>query len=697
MRLSWLLGSLLLSQSLIANEKNPYSRDSLETFFDVFVYEQHEILQGRDPFHPPIPPPPPPVNPLPPAPMNNMLPVVITNNTGLPADQVYVTLAGQQIAGETQYFFQLDATTGIYTPVEATENTYSPNYSYLLSGFPNSTTGANDYLAYAPALVGARFYFSIQKPMYLQSDTPNSITAPAYYPFYDPNYNNLFESLEATFITTPPFPIPSGAITWTASVNTTEVDAFCLPIRISYFSYDPSNPSAVTPMVQDPNALPSGFGVGGLTGSTTRNTILTSLFNGLTSGDLTDVTPKVWPRLAIPFYSDPYAGTGLQTYLRVLSPKQSIGNDPTPLNTGGLTSQHIGAVDGSEITTFKNYNYPPFPLDYFTGSYGAPISYANSLFSYYTDGTKLYLSTGGGTPTVYEGVTTGATGSYMLTFTGQTGPNTGQISTIQEAAEYPDSINTYKMFSGSQHMEGGLDGVNLGLYFGDAFTVGMLPSSVGTASGTPINITDATPDGWEDTNVSNYYVAPNSSLSGGPWYSLYAKELHKIAVRNTSSTFLNNYGLCYGYDFDDSLGISGTITPKDTTPNILNPYLGITLGSIDTAIPDPYSDATSYSVTFIFDAEGGRTLSYQQGSGPIIPVTSGSSIPGLYSNSTNPLRLFYSNLQGPTGSHEFIIYLKYQFLVPIGTYNSSEVSIINSTSITPDDSPPTSFTVTLLP
>ncbi|NRA90446.1 MAG: hypothetical protein HRU43_04890, partial [Simkaniaceae bacterium] len=245
------------------------------------------------------------------------------------------------------------------------------------------------------------------------------------------------------------------------------------------------------------------------------------------------------------------------------------------------------------------------------------------------------------------------------------------------------------------------DGTDIGFYLGDAFTVGVLPSDVGTVMATPINITDATPGGWQETNVPNYYLPENCdpsatcNVAGGPWESLYAKELHKVAVRNSSSTFLNNQGLCYAYDFDDSLGISGTITPVITTPNSLNPYLRVTLGTIESStIPDPYSDQNTYDVTFTFPV-GGRTLSYQQGNGPVTSVTSGNTINGLSSNDTTPLRIFY-DVPGQ-GSGEFLMYLYYQFLVPQKKYGTFEVTVVNSTTLQPNSATPTSFTINLLP
>lgn len=678
---------------VVNGDSDTFSQDRLTSFYNTNLYEgKQDLYEANLGTSPPIGP----------APISGYLPVVISNTTGQPDSQVYVILAGQStVADSTQYYFQLGAN-GILTPVAASSTTFSANYSYPLSSLPSSATGPHDYLVYAPSLNGARFYFSIGSPMFLQSDTlttatpPNQIVAPTYFAFYDPNYSNLYESIEVTFF-------PNGgsggasSIPWTASVNTTEVDAFGLPIKISYYSYDSAFPSAVTPLVQDPNALPSGFGIGGLAGATTRSTILTNVVNGLTSGDATG--DAVWPRLAIPFYTNPYTASGLQTYLRVLSPKQSLGNAANPVVQGGLTSFHLPAVQPGP-TQFKNYNYPPFPSDYLSStSYGDADSFLTDLFSYYLSShpspKSLYISTGGGNPTVYQGVATGTAPNLILTFTGISGPNTGTTCTLNQS-----TMNTFKMYSGSQLMSGtgadpSPDATNLGFYFGDAFTVGFLPSAIGTSASTPIDITDAV--SWQPANIPNYYTPQYSSINGGPWLDLYAKQLHSVAVRNTASSDLNGVGLCYAYDFDDSLGISGTITPSNLTTASSNPYLGITLGAIDTNIPNPYSDQTAYTVVFNLLDPMTTSVQYQQGNGPWISVSNGQSVPGLVSNSTNPLRIQYTNGQGPTGTHEFIVYLYYQFLQPVNNYNSSELSIINTTTIVPNTVPPTQFTINLGP
>lgn len=695
---SWFLGILSLEGMLCAQDSN------VGSFFDEFVPEQQTVVNTT--FSP---------SAISPVAMTGYLPVVISNTTGLSDSQVYVILAGQQTAGATPaYFFQLGSG-GVMTPVPASSSTFSVNYSYQLSSLPSCTTGAHNYLVYVPALNGARFYFSINQPMYLQSDTlvgspPNQIVAPTYFAFYDPNFNTLYETVEATFVPNFSGALPPPAIPWSASINTTEVDAFCLPIKISYYSYSPSNPSAVTPLAQDPNALPSGFGVGGPTSYTTRSQILTSVVNGLTNGDLT--THAVWPRLAIPFLPNPYAKQTSNnqpiTYLRILSPKQSMGNSATT-TTYGYTVQHLPTIAGSGGTPkFYNYNYPPFPNDYLTNTtYGAGTnSFMSNLFNYYLTPTpNLYMSSGGGTPTVYKGVTTGSIGSQILTMTGVSGPNNGKTCVFDQSSSSFTSAFTYNMFSGglsSTFVTGNSPDISvMGFYFGDAFIAGLIPSSIGTQNtatppNIPINITDAV--AWEPTFVPDYFVPENTNVNGGPWMDLYASLFHSVAVRNSAGTFLNGVGLCYAYDFDDSLGISGTITPANTTSSALNPYVGITLGAVDTNIPDPYSDTKVYNVTFTYPAGVQYALQYQQGaSGQWISVTSGDTVAGIVSNSSNPLSIKYTNA---VGTHQFVVYLYYQFLQPVNSYNSSEVNIINSSTITPNSSTVTSgttYTINLLP
>jgi hypothetical protein len=108
-----------------------------------------------------------------------------------------------------------------------------------------------------------------------------------------------------------------------------------------------------------------------------------------------------------------------------------------------------------------------------------------------------------------------------------------------------------------------------------AFEVGLLPSP----SGTLLN------QAYFNANRGNFYNS-NALLSipGGPWYDLYSKALH-------------NYGASqpiYTFAYDDALGQDGTVYDANSTA----PGATITLHDMSgTAIPYPYSDPNTYTVT----------------------------------------------------------------------------------------------------
>lgn len=689
MRPNSLLFCVLFSGVLQA--QSVFNKDRLESFYDEFVCEEKNITSevqltapctelppvpsppGPPSPSPPPPPPPPPRNAIPPAPVKGFLPIVIRNTTTLDDSMIYVTPTG------SGNFFQLGKA-GIMIPVTASSSTFSAWFSYKLTEFPRSTTGDHDYLMYLPGVTGGRCYFSINSPMYLQT-LANSIAAPIFYAFYDPNYNNIYEYGEIAFLPSGGSSTP-GNIPWTSTTDISEVDAFGFPIEMGLYSFDPTNPTAFTQLPQYPNAPLQGLGVGGATpGVTTREQILNYVVTNLASQDLT--THAVWPRLAIPFYTDPYAGSGLQTYLRVLSPKQSMG---LGVANNGLTIQLSPSVSGTAPynTSFKNYNNPPFPQDYLSNiMYG--VDYLDEFFSFYTGGTSLYITAAGQSGQTYEGVTTGSPGAYTLTFTSTT--DTMNVCTLSQS-----DVTSFNLFSGNQVMtpvsgpDSGKDAPVLGFFLGDVFTVAFLPSSTGTVSSDPLNPSVVA---WETTYLPDYYT-PKYSLVGGPWYDLYAHLLHDVAVINPDNVFpFNTIGLCYGYDFDDTLGISGAISPANPTSSSKNPYIGITLGVIDTALPNYSSDFSQYTVTFNFDSVGGDTLLYSQG-GDFFPVTSGVPISNIQSNSVTPLVIKYTN---NSLTHEFVIYLYYQFMQPVNSFNNFDFGVLQSTQIIPNSATPTSFIV----
>ena len=113
--------------SAFATAADTFSQDRLTAFYEEYLDEEKLVLYNAHltsapttptpspapsplppPPTPPPPPPTPPTNPLNPAPITGYLPVVISNTTGQPDDQIYVILAGQQTPSNlTQYYFQL--------------------------------------------------------------------------------------------------------------------------------------------------------------------------------------------------------------------------------------------------------------------------------------------------------------------------------------------------------------------------------------------------------------------------------------------------------------------------------------------------------------------------------------------------------------------------------------------------------------
>lgn len=661
-----------------------YDVNRLENFYNTFGCDEKDDLasvgvtayctpQPPAPPSPPSPPgppgpppPPPPSTAQPPAPLNGYLPVVIRNSTNQSASNIYVTFVAQQqnqggAPSASSNFYQLQTTTGKLTPVLATAATYSPNYSYTLSQFMPSTTGGNDYLVYAPYADG-RFYFSIGSPMYLLSQE-GSISAPQYNLFYDPNYNTLYDSVEFNFYKqashTP------GAINWTATIDTTNVDAFGLPLRVNYCTYNAGQPDAVTPLALANNTY-QGYDVA-------RSTVINALVSGLTSGDATGQTPKLWPKLAQPFYTYPYDNnsgpSGLVTYLRILSPKQGNG---LGASNYGISAIRLTALTGSPA--FQDQIYPGFPSDYITNSsYGGGTSFASRILTYFGSNT-LYLQDRGSSGTVYSGATSGSD----IQFTVYSG--SGSTTTWT-----PGSTTTYAIFSGTIS----ISGTGLGFYVGDIFTIGFLGRINGTG-GAPVNPSLVS---WQQnylTNGASDYYGTNP-FAGGPWYDLYAKLLHAQAITGSGSGNppLNGIGLCYAYDFDDTLGISGAITPVVSQPDTSNPYLFIQMQNIDTSLPAPYSDSTPYNITFTFPAN--TSLQYQQGTGAIQTATSGVSVGSLSSTAGNPLYVYYTPTNGVR--YSFKVWLLYQVLQPLNAYTTDQSSIMSSTSFTPSGSPVNSFTI----
>lgn len=647
-----------LSFSLVQGD-TPFSRGRVTGFYDEFLSEEKDIVAtvdlttppspvGSSTSTPPSPPPPPPTNPVAPAPVKGYFPIVISNQTTQSNSQVYVLITNN---GETQILKLRGKFPGEMSSDSVSSTTFTPDYSYALTSFPTSTTGSNDFLIYVPNTMNSgRINFSIGTYLYFQNNTPTlTLTAPISYTFSDPNFNVLYDFAELTITKLPAHPSHPEWVSYQPFLDTTQVDNWGLPIQLGLYTLNTNQPTVVTPYIPAgaPGTNPAGF-------SGNRDTLMTTIVAGLTSP---------WSNLAIPFYTTPYAPGAVSTYLRILAPKT-----------------------GTAVTLPQpqlNYAIPQFPLTYIT----SPTNYLGTLFTFYVT-NSLYIQADGttGSGQTYQGtVAAGVVGSRTFTFT-----SSSYSTTLLES-----SITTTQLYGTTLSFTTGSAPTNditiLQKYFGSAFSVGLLGvAGVFASSGTSLNGTTLVSHLPGSGGVTPLYYTPAGGYNG---YNLYAQYLHANAILPTSPPYtapLPTEGLCYAFDYDDTLGMSSTVSEPATTLSSSNVYAILTLGPIPTVPTGVFTDSTSYTLTFTIPAR--QTLQYRQGSsGPFLTATSGTPIAGVVSTSSNPFQIKYDNLN-------FTVFPKYQFLQPIDQYITNHNAVIQAAIFTPNiAAAPTAFTITNLP
>ena len=428
-----------------------------------------------------------------------------------------------------------------------------------------------------------------------------------------------------------------------------------LPIKLGFYSYDAANPTTVTPFIGGigtPATNPVGFAIA-------RDTLINNIVNGMIASSASNT----WKNLAIPFYTDPYSPTTPTTYLRVMAPK------------------HGGAVPEPQL----NYQVPVFPSTYLTNN-GNAFNYIQTIFTFYS-GASLYIQTdaGGGSGEVYKGDVSGTT----FTFIGQTHP-TYTVTLDQNA------LTIQNMFSGTPPMTNtgmtpAIDVSILADYFSSAFVVGLLGTSLFDPV-TPLSEANLLKHLPQNTGtVSPPYYTNNfgSVPTSNPGYDIYAQLLHQNAILPASPPFNNPYptlGLCYAYDFDDTLGFSSAITPPATTPDTTNLYSIITIANVGTLPTGVFDDPNTYNLTFTFTG----TFGYRQGSsGSFTTATSPAPVMNVTSTSSNPFQIQYNG-------NIYVVFPKYQFLQPVAQYTSVQNAVLQNTTFTPDsNTAPTAFVIAL--
>ncbi len=624
-----------------------------------------------------------------PLPLENYSPVVIVNSTTLNANQVYFVAHGNDPNGIP--CFLVPDSNGIcsFQYPTPTGSPSSAGVSVLLSALPTATnTGQTDpaYLVYFPVNSSSRAYFSINLPMYLQTAlnpelgilaiSDSSVTS-----LTDPNYYTLYQDFE--------FGLPNVDLSNTQLyLNLSYVDYFCIPMHLATYSY-PSNTQTSGNI-----SIPSGF---------PSNVTMASVFSTTNNALSSKQTYPSWANLAIPYYLNPYTGTGTPTtYLRILAAKNSI-------------ALHENTVQFQQAAVSPVY----FPSNYFQDAAHGPIttptekSYMQAVYDYYN-------TTNTGNPFYFEIY---PAAHEKATYTMQSDPTkaatltlkftcaTSTISPIYIDLAGTNALSTEKLLSGATwpftfpngtSAADDLDyGNEISKCLSGLFTVGHLPYEVATTSDAPFENKDTV------FQTLSYYTTP-TGYSNGPWFNVYDQVLHQqfVSKGSVSTPPLNSdLGLAYAYDFDDLLNMSGLVNGMvvqdqygnpSVDPEAYQPYTVITLGSLSgTTIPDISEDTYSYPVV-VGPASNGVSVSFSHYNG-----TSQISTPASASGNTDlgivhveSGHLFQITFSFNSVNYTYDINLQRQIVTPTSTsstYSATDAYFQGSVVFTVTSGP--SFTI----
>lgn len=660
---------------------------------------------------PPFPPPPaPPSYPVSPGvTYKGYFPVVITNNTGVSPDKVYLLsfspqiLSGPGITPANSAMYRLLQTfPGQVISTSVTESVFSPSYSFTLSQFPNSTTGGptnennNDFLLYFP--IGAqsvRIYVSLEQPMYCNVSTPVggqlTMNSPPAALFNDPNFNVIYDFLELTLT-----PLSQGNLYLPVQpfLDTSQVDSLGMSIQLALYKYDSQSPTTSQQFIVNGTATTNIVGY-----SQDRATLFSDLDTNLTLAN-------PWGKLMVPFYSNPYDPTGSpSTYLRVFSTKTGAGG------AAGQVEQPKGGL----------YTVPQFPNDFLSnpiyGKFGK--SFLKSMFDYYFS-VPLYIQADQsfkGTGEVYHGTVSGIEPNRILKFAAT---SSSYVIIMNEA-----DITVSGMYSGTPAVSSSnapaADQLLVSAYVSCAFVTGLLGNSgVFDAPANPLNAANLQnhilalgyPPFPTPPLVPYYGQNPfGASVPGAsvPGYDLFAKLLHQQAYNPTSPPYPNanvpsphhpstpQTGLCYAFDYDDKLGISSTVATPTQTPKSDMVFAKYILNPLNGPLPTGVFD-DSTPLTLQFTLPPNVSLGYVQGleGENFIPISNEQTITGAICTESNPFRIRYQSGDGTQVVYA-TLYPKFQFCQPNYYYRQVESDIISGVQFTPtdpSDTNPTAFTIT---
>lgn len=622
-----------------------FSPERFRSFQNDYIFEQTVLIdQALQLPEPEIEGITPPMGKL------NHAALVIRNHSGLDPSRIYVIGKGQTLEARDAYFLQPNLSTGVCKLVSsAAHNSADSDISVRLSQLPKS--GDNAYLIYVPQMISGRFYLSIDHPLFMKTSDKGgifSIDDPSQTTVNDPNYYTLYQNFEFTL-----------DVNYDLYANVTNVDYVSFPLTLGSYSF----PNGKLYPTLD------GLTVVGFPETITRSSMLKQIQAGLSGSE---IAPD-WSYLSIPFYKDPYTNSDSQTLLRILAAKLSIalGN--------GIQFQ------GAQASSFF------FSETYLQNAMSGPVSgksYMDSLYDYYLSNqlqiTIFPASNPQATYTMSASNVAGVLQFHLQSSAGQA-PSiiTVDLNHLSTAALLHGAIGEW--VSGGAMSPAAADPwqTEIAKILSSLFTAGMLPPAPSVAQ--PIIVNES----FFNHYRSSYFNHPPGFLLNGPWYNLYDKVLHPLFIQT------GGFGLGYAYDFDDLLGIAGLLHVNIQTNGVMNqaePYTLLSVGPIDTMIPDPKVNFGPYTLTVesLHEDSNGTDIIYSTSPNDPpsieqeVPHASSSlTIPGVHNyfyvkHYTDPSRTVYQT---------YIVYPKYQLVLPTTSrYNAQDAALMNGIAFLSDSS-----------
>lgn len=615
----------------------------------------------------------------------NYCPVVIENNSHLPANSIYFVAHGLDNLG-VPCFLVPDPTTGqctyVYPHTDGTNGsiTSSTALSQLPIAQGTAATGTS-YLIYLPINIASRAYLSINSPLFIETTsdpTTGYITIgdPSVTTLNDPNFYTLYQDIEFGFGETA---ADSQTLLY---MNVSYVDYFCLPMLLNTYTLGTNTPLIYGCAPYDYICLPAGTPSGN-----NRGTIINAINNTLLTNEAAG-NPNTWSTLGLFYYDSPYTDTSNPSvYLRILAAKNSIG-----FGTG--SSQFIGAANTQLY----------FPADYTSNSATGPggVSFMQALYNYYQSitleiETSISNSMGGFVTYTMSSSSTNLVMDFKTTNAPM--PSNMSLDLSQLTTEELLSGGNWNFIALPESAVNNAYVAELSKDLSALFTLGSLPIKI---ENPPLIDSQA---GFASLNLSyfkNPYDTAGMQWTGGPWWNVYDLAVHLQEATNStykvpqSSSYALGYG--YAYDYDDLLNMSGLIggfvfqdkygnnptlpvacnpcpTPlSGCSPNSApNSYVIITLEDMGgMAIPQISQDSWSYPVT-IGPQSGVTAVSFAwtdsvSGTGTFSQAASNTTTilltPQPIVNSGNPLTVTFTYNSIP---YTYSIDLLHQAVIPTET------------------------------